>query len=96
MVPGHGAIGPREGITDTFAYLHRVNEIATKFVLAKVPESMYELELRAPENTIEHVSLTPDHVANVKAVCEFEKAKREEGAAGPAPTPRPTASPHAP
>jgi len=96
MVPGHGAIGPREGIADTFAYVHRVNEIATKFVLAKVPESMYELELRAPENTIEHVALTPDHVANVKAVCQFEKAKREEGAAGPAPTPRPTATPRAP
>ena len=96
MVPGHGAIGPREGISDTFAYVHRVNEIATKFVLAKVPEAMYELELRAPENTIEHVSITPDHVANVNAVCQFEKAKREVGTEGPAPAPRPTATPHAP
>lgn len=96
MIPGHGTIGPRDGISDTFAYVHRVNEIATKFVLSRVPESMYELELRAPENTIEHVSLTPDHVANVKAVCQFEKAKREEGAGAAAPSPGPTTTPHAP
>lgn len=90
MVPGHGAIGPREGIVDTAAYIRRVNEIALKFVLANVPESMYELELHGPENVIENVPLTPEHVANVKAVCQFLKAGREQGPATPAPSPTPT------
>lgn len=93
IVPGHGTIGPREGIVDTAAYIRRVNEIAVKFVLSRVPESMYEMELHAPENAIEHVPLTPEHLANVKAVCQYEKANREQAPAAPAR--EPTATPRA-
>jgi len=103
MVPGHGAIGPREGIADTAAYLRRVIDIGQKIVLAGQPESVWEAQVRSPENVIENVRPTPDHIANVEAVAKFLKAKRETAgaatpgaggeaskpAATPAPTPRP-------
>ena len=96
MIPGHGAIGPREGITDTAAYLRRVIEIGQKIVLAGQPETVWEAQVRAPENVIENVRPTPDHIANAIAVAKFLKAKRES-AANPAPSgaapPRAAATP---
>jgi glyoxylase-like metal-dependent hydrolase (beta-lactamase superfamily II) len=93
LVPGHGAIGPTNGIRDTAAYLHRVNEIAEKIVVAGLPKDLWEGQIRAPENLIENVPVTPDHIANVRAVAEHEIARR---AAIPAATPAPTPSPAAP
>ena len=93
LVPGHGAIGPTNGIKDTAAYVNRVNEIATKIVVAGLPQEMWEGQIRAPENLIENVPVTPDHIANVRAVAEHEIARR---ASVPAATPAPTPSPAAP
>ena len=83
MVPGHGAIGPREGIADTAAYVRRVAEIGQKIVLTNLPETMWEAQARAPENVIENVRPTPDHIANIKAVAQYFKARRD--AVSPAP-----------
>ena len=93
LVPGHGAIGPTNGIKDTAAYVNRVNEIAMKIVVAGLPKEMWEGQIRAPENLIENVPVTPDHIANVRAVAEHEIARR---ASVPAATPAPTPSPAAP
>ena len=93
MVPGHGVIGPREGITDTGAYLRRVIEIGQKIVLANQPESVWDAQVRAPENVIENVRPTPDHIANVLAVAHFLKAKRESAQSAP-PAATPAATPH--
>ncbi len=92
MVPGHGAIGPREGIADTAAYIARVNELATKMVIGGLPEALWEAQIRDPANEIKNVPLTPDHIANVKAVAQHLKAR--QGAA-PAKTaaPSPPATP---
>jgi cyclase len=90
MVPGHGKIGPPEGIAETAAYLRRVDEIAVSFVLGNVPESLYETQLNLPENATEGVSVTPDHVANVKAVCQFERASRAAPSKPPTPGPTPS------
>jgi glyoxylase-like metal-dependent hydrolase (beta-lactamase superfamily II) len=88
MVPGHGVIGPREGIADTAAYIARVNEIAARLVQSNPPDGLVEAQLSTPENTIENVRLTPDHIANVKAVYHLARAERAKPAASPTPTPR--------
>ncbi|HTO87847.1 MAG TPA: MBL fold metallo-hydrolase [Thermoanaerobaculia bacterium] len=93
MVPGHGAIGPPEGIAQTAAYLRHVDAIAVSFVLGNVPESLYEAQLNLPENAIEGVSVTPDHIANVKAVCQFEEASRAAPSKAPTPGPTPSRKP---
>jgi glyoxylase-like metal-dependent hydrolase (beta-lactamase superfamily II) len=88
MVPGHGVIGPREGIADTAAYIARVNEIAARLLQSNPPDGLVEAQLSTPENTIENVRLTPDHIANVKTVYHLAQAERAKPAASPTPTPR--------
>ncbi len=88
LVPGHGQIGPTEGITDTAVYLARVNEIAARLLINNPPDALIEAILSSPENTIENVKLTPEHVANVKAVYELAKAERARAVASPTPTPQ--------
>jgi glyoxylase-like metal-dependent hydrolase (beta-lactamase superfamily II) len=93
LVPGHGAIGPTNGIADTDAYVRRVNEIAARIVVAGLPPAMWEAQIRAPENLIENVPVTADHIANVRAVAEREIARRASVPATPVPTPSPTVPP---
>jgi cyclase len=88
MVPGHGAIGPREGIADTAAYIARVDEIAARLLLSNPPDGMVEAYLSTPENTIENVKLTPDHIANVLSVYHLAQADRAKAAASATPTPQ--------
>ena len=90
LVPGHGEIGPPQGLADTAAYIARVNEIAARLVVANAPDGLVESILAAPENTIENVKLTPDHIANVTAVYHFAKAEHAKSA------PRPTTTPQSP
>ena len=88
MIPGHGAIGPRDGIADTAAYIARVNEIAARLLLSNPPDGLVEAHLSTQENTIENVKLSPEHIANVKAVYHLAQAERAKSAASPTPTPR--------
>lgn len=91
MVPGHGEIGPRTGISDTLAYVRRVNEIASKFIQTAVPEDFFHIELRKPENRIENVTVNEDHIANVKAVVKLETERLKKPT--PTPTPKPGKTP---
>ena len=94
MVPGHGEIGPVSGISDTLAYAQRVVALAKKIVDNGIRDEMVDVEIRAPENQINKVTLTETHIDNVKAVV---KNLRERAAKKltPAPTaaPRPAATP---
>ena len=90
MVPGHGEIGPVTGLADSLAYVHRVNELAKKFVEANIPDDMVTAQVRAPENVIEHVPVTDSHVANVKAAMRALREKNAKPAATPVPTPAKT------
>ena len=92
MVPGHGEIGPASGLADSLAYVHRVNELAKKFLEAKIPDDMVTAQVRAPENVIEHVPVTDAHIANVRAVMRDLKEKSQKPAPTPAPTPGKTSS----
>ncbi len=89
IVPGHGDIGPRQGIADTLAYVRKVNAIAKQFIQQRVPDELFEARLRDPDNRIEHVAITPEHVANVRAVVKLEKAALEK-------RPEATPTPHHP
>ena len=87
IVPGHGDIGPRQGIADTYAYVKKVNEVATQFIQQRVPDDLFEARLRDPANQPEHVNVTPEHIANVRAVVKLQRAALEKP---PAATPTPS------
>jgi glyoxylase-like metal-dependent hydrolase (beta-lactamase superfamily II) len=91
VVPGHGEPGAdaKNGIQDTGVYLRRVNELAQMFIEQQIPEDLYAFKLRDPENRIENVPVTDDHIANVTAAVKWRKAKYE--AAKTTPTPKPAA-----
>jgi len=84
LVPGHGDIGSKEGIADSLAYLHAVNQFARKFVDNAMRDDMMDAQIRAPENEIKNIPVTDAHIANVKAAVH---ALREKAAAKPTPTP---------
>ncbi len=92
MVPGHGKIGPTQGIADTASYIQRVLDICQRLEMGDVPDALYESALGAPENMIQNVPMSADHIANVKAVCQREKSARQKPGAAPVPgaTPAPT------
>ena len=93
MVPGHGEIGSRVGVGDTLAYVRRVNALATQMIETRVPEEFMHIELRKPENRIENVPFTDDHVANVKAVIKQETERLTKPTPAVTPSPGPTARP---
>jgi len=83
LVPGHGDIGSKDGIADSLAYLHAVNQLARKFVDNAMRDDMMDAQIRAPENEVKNIPVTDAHIANVKAAV---RAMREK-AARPTPTP---------
>ena len=91
IIPGHGDIGPRQGIAETYTYVKKVNAVAAEFIQRKTPDELYEARLRDPDNRVENVNVTPEHIANVRAVVKFETAAMEK-----APTPTPTPATRAP
>ena len=84
LVPGHGDIGSKEGIADSLAYLHAVNQLARKFVDNAMRDDMMDAQIRAPENEVKNIPVTDAHIANVKAAV---RAMREKAAVKPTPTP---------
>lgn len=96
VVPGHGTVGERRAIADTLAYVRKVNQLATDFIRTSVPEQLFEMKLREPDNRIENVVVGPDHIANVRAAVNLERARLEkEAAKKPTPTPASGAAPKA-
>jgi len=94
IVPGHGDAGTQQAVSDTYAYIHKINQLATELIRTRVPDDLYEMKLRDPDNRIENVSVTPEHIANVRAAVKFERARLEAAskatpAPGKSPTPKP-------
>ena len=52
--------------------------------------------IRAPENMIQNVPISNDHIENVNAVCRREKAAREKSGQSPAPAATPAPTPKTP
>ncbi len=86
VVPGHGDVGPKTGISDTLAYMHAVNQLAKKFLDQGMRDEMLDAQIRAPENEIKNIPATDAHVANVKAAVRIE---RDKNARKPTPSPTP-------
>ena len=97
MVPGHGAIGPRTGISDSLAYVRGLDEIVQRLLKSGVPEDYVDIRLREPDNRIQNVPISDAHLANAHAVYKRRKADLTRPSPTPtprrpAPTPRPAAS----
>ena len=84
VVPGHGTLGTRQAIADTYGYVKKVNELAHTLVLEKVNETLIEARLRRPDTELEPSVITPELIANIRAVMRWEIGKP---AATPAPKP---------
>jgi cyclase len=91
IVPGHGTLGTRQAIADTYGYVKKMNDLAHTLVLEKVSETLIEARLRRPDTELEPASITPDLIANIRAVMRWEIGK----AAG-TPAPKPTKAAPAP
>ncbi len=90
VVPGHGKVGTRQSVGDSLAYLRKINELSTLFLQTRVPDDLYEMKLREPENRITNVIVGPDHIANVRAAVKLERARLEKASATPTPGPKVT------
>ena len=88
VVPGHGGVGNRDLIADSYGYVKRVNELATTLNLEKTNENKIEARLRRPDAGLGATAITPDLLANIRATMRAL-------AAGPAVTPTPTKKPAA-
>ncbi len=86
MVPGHGAIGPRTGISDTLAYVRGLDEIVQRLIRSGVREEYLDIRLREPDNRIQNVPLSEAHLANARAV--YQRKKEELVRPSPTRTPR--------
>ncbi len=82
VVPGHGALGTRKAIADTFASVKKINDVARILVQENVNENLIEARLRQPDIGIDAAVISPELIGNVRAVMRAQRAK-------PAPTPSP-------
>jgi glyoxylase-like metal-dependent hydrolase (beta-lactamase superfamily II) len=88
VVPGHGTLGTRQAIGDTLAYVKKVDELAQLLIIENVNETLIEARLRRPDTGIEAAAVTPELIANIRAVMRAEKAKP-----GAPPAPKPSKTP---
>jgi cyclase len=86
VVPGHGEVGTTQMVSQSLAYLHAVNKVASKLVDAGVSDSALDAQIHAKENEIAGVTMSDAHAANIKAAV---KAIKEKAAKAPTPTPAP-------
>ncbi len=93
VVPGHGKVGTRQSVGDSLAYLRKINELSKMFIETRVPDELYEMKLREPDNRITNVIVGPDHIANVRSAVKLERARLEKPAATPTPRAKPTPAP---
>jgi cyclase len=90
LVPGHGEIGPTTGLQTSLTYVASVHAVARRIADSRPGDDMLDAQIRAPENSIENVTLTAAHIANLKAAVKAlrdQDARKATPAATPAPTP---------
>jgi glyoxylase-like metal-dependent hydrolase (beta-lactamase superfamily II) len=88
IVPGHGTLGTRQAIADTLSYVKKVNELAQLLLSENVNETLIEARLRRPDTGVEAAAVTPELIANIRAVMRTDKTKP-----GAAPAPKPSKAP---
>jgi cyclase len=84
IVPGHGALGTKKAIDDTFGYIKKVEDVARTIVDENVDENLIEARLRVPDMGLEASTITPTLLGNVRAVV---RAQKKKAATTPATTP---------
>ncbi len=86
VVPGHGTLGDKQIIVETFGYVKKVNELAQMLIAEHVPDGLIEARLRRPDAGVDEAAITPELLANLRAVIRADKK-------APAPTPKPKKAP---
>jgi glyoxylase-like metal-dependent hydrolase (beta-lactamase superfamily II) len=87
IVPGHGTIGNRQSLADTYAYVKKINDLAAMLIQEKTEESMIEARLRRPDTGLgtDGAAITPEFLANIRATMRAAGAMKPSAAATPAP-----------
>ena len=90
IVVGHGPLGTKDALTNTLAYVHKVNELAAKMIADNVPESLIDANLHTLKEEGKTIQATPEFIANVRAAIRAEKAGAGAASTTPATSPTPT------
>jgi hypothetical protein len=93
VVPGHGNIGTRESLAETYGYVKRVNELAARMASEDVPEDLLDARLHQPDLGLQSGAVTPDFVANVRAALRAQQGRSAKTPTAAAPRPTPTKAP---
>ena len=93
VVPGHGNIGPRESLAETYGYVKRVNELAARLASENVPEDLIDARLHQPDLGLQSGAVTPDFVANVRAAMRALQGRSAKTPTPAAPRPTPAKAP---
>jgi glyoxylase-like metal-dependent hydrolase (beta-lactamase superfamily II) len=75
IVPGHGTVGGKELIADTYGSVKKVNELASMLLLEKTRDDLIEARLRRPDAGLGAVTITPELLANIRASMKAQSAK---------------------
>jgi cyclase len=67
VVPGHGNIGTRESLAETYGYVKRINDLASRMVQENVSEDLLDARLHQPDLGLPSGAVSPDFIANVRA-----------------------------
>jgi hypothetical protein len=86
LVPGHGEIGSTKGVSESYAYVKAVDDMANKFVSKGLPEEQVDTQVHDPENAVPGLAMSDAHSDNVKASYRAIKEKTARASATP---PRP-------
>lgn len=91
IVPGHGTLGPRKALADTYAYVKKIGDLTQMLLDESVPENLIEARLRRPNSGIESEEISPEVLSNIRGVLRAERARA--AASKPTPAPSPAKSP---
>ena len=83
VVPGHGTVGTKQAIADSYGYVKKVNELAAMLISEKIEENMIEARLRRPDAGLgtDGAAITPEFLANVRATMRAEAMRPSTPAA---------------
>jgi cyclase len=93
VVPGHGNIGTRESLAETYGYVKRVNEVAARMASEDVPEDLLDARLHQPDLGLQSGAVTPDFIGNVRAALRALQGRSAKTPTPAAPRPTPTKAP---
>jgi len=78
VVPGHGAVGTRQALAETYGYVKKVNELAAMLLQENVPDDLIDARLRQPDAGLPAGEIYPGLFANVRAAVRARQPRTEK------------------